>query len=87
MKKKLAEIKTKIKKHAPELICASLTIAAVTYATILKNQLAEEKQRFPEGGRTKLGVNKCCFSELTDGQPVIWDVNGHQIDIAYDPDC
>lgn len=87
MNEKMSKIKNKIRKHAPEIAFATLAIASATYAIILNQKLAEERRRFPEGSSTRLGVNDCCFDVLKTGEPVIWDVNGHKIDIAYDPDC
>lgn len=87
MKEKLSKIKNRIKENAPELILATIAVASTTCVFILKQKLSEESQRFPEGGSTRLGVNQCCFDELKDGNPVVWSVNGHKIDIAYDPDC
>jgi hypothetical protein len=87
IKKKLSEAKDRIKKHAPEIVCATLAVTSTMYAIIMNHKLAEERRRFPEGGTTRLGVNQCCFDELKSGEPVIWEIKGHKIDIAYDPDC
>lgn len=87
IKTKLSQIKTQIKKNAPQIASATLVIASATCAIILKQKLNEQSRRFPTDGSTRLAVNQCCFDELKSGKPVIWVVDGHKIDIAYDPDC
>jgi hypothetical protein len=87
VKEKLTKFKDQVKENAPQIVCVAITITSAAYAVILKQQLAEEKRRFPEGSATRLGVNDCCFEELKSGEAVIWNVNGHSIDIAYDPTC
>ncbi|QAY17150.1 hypothetical protein SEA_MADAMATO_32 [Streptomyces phage Madamato] len=84
---KLSKIKSKIKKHAPEIALAAIAVATTAYSIILKQKLEEESKKLPEGGVARLALNDCCFEELKSGDNVIWKIDGYTIDLAYDPDC
>jgi hypothetical protein len=84
-KKKLSEIKTKIKKNAPVIALSAVTIAATVYSVALKKTLNERTHDCSTTHR--LALNDCCMEELKSGDDVIWTDNGHIINLAYDPDC
>jgi hypothetical protein len=87
MKEKLAKIKNKIKQNAPVIIASTAAVAASAYAIYQRNELAKERERFAEGKGTYLAVNAKGKKDLDEGKPLIYRINGHIIDIMYDPDC
>lgn len=86
-KDRLTKIKSKLKKHAPEILFGAFAVSMTTaYAIFLKSILENEK-RFPEGGTTALALNKEAYESLGEGGIPYWTIDGHEINIAYDPDC
>ncbi|AWN06133.1 hypothetical protein SEA_SENDITCS_30 [Streptomyces phage SendItCS] len=85
LKKKFAEVKTKIKDHAPEIALAAIAVTSTVYAIVLKQSLNKKCEACSKPMYLALGA--CCLKELEKGEPTIWNYNGHIIDLAYDPDC
>lgn len=86
-KEKLTKIKNRIKKNAPVIISSAVAVAATTYAVVLKKALADQSERFPEGGHTGLALNGDAFEKLQKGEIPYWLIDDHEISLAYDPDC
>jgi hypothetical protein len=82
---KLTKIKNKIKQNAPTIAASAVAVVATAYAISLRKNLAEEQERFPEGKGTYLAINEDAKKELDEGKPQIWKINGHIIDVQYDP--
>lgn len=84
LKKKIENAKNKVKYHVPEAAFATIAVAAATYAVILKNRSSE---RLPEGGTTYLALNEESMKMLQEGNNPYWTIDGHNFNLAYDPDC
>jgi hypothetical protein len=89
LKQKYETAKAKLKEHAPAIIFAATTIAAVSYAIILKKELSRESERFPKGDTTYLALNKEESKEkMEEGLMPYWNIDGHKLKLTYDePDC
>lgn len=85
LKKKFAEVKTKIKDNAPEITLAVIAVTATVYAAVLKKSLNEKCEACSKPMYLAMGA--CCLKELEESRSTIWNYNGHIIDLAYDPDC
>jgi len=89
MNKKLSELKSKIKKHAPEVTLGAIAIISTTYAVILKlNQPEEGRAKREKCDVYRLAMNEEGKEELLSGDNMIWKFdNGTVIDLMYDPNC
>jgi GTPase len=85
-KEKLAQIKSKIKECAPQIILTLTTVASVVYAVSVKKALAEEAKRFPKTDATYLMIGDETMERLNNGDQPYWMVEGHKIGLRYDPD-
>lgn len=84
---RLNKIKTQVKKYAPKVLVGAIVIASTACAIVLKQKLDEERKRFPVGGSTKLAAcGTCLGDDFKAGEPLLWEVKGHTIDLAYDLD-
>jgi hypothetical protein len=87
--KKLSEIKSKIKKHAPEVTLGALAIVSTAYAVFLKMNQPEQGRALSENCEVyRLAMNEEGKEELLSGDNMIWKFdNGTVIDLMYDPRC
>ncbi|WPJ30773.1 hypothetical protein [Streptomyces phage Psst4] len=86
MNEKLNKLKSKIKKHLPEIATVAALVAAASYAFYSKGSPQTEEE--PEEHKTfRIALNDCCFEELKSGDSVFWKFDNATIDLAYDPDC
>lgn len=86
-KENLTKIKNRIKDNALAAIASVIAVSATAYAVVLKKALVEQSERFPEGKHTGLALNGDAMEKLQKGGIPYWIIDGHEISIAYDPDC
>lgn len=88
IKIELSKIKSQVKKNSPNIAHLSFVVLAVVYVKLSKKTLALVRDGFSsDKGTTYLAMNHECMETLKKEGSLIWNVDGHIIDIAYDPDC